>query len=40
MRAIFKGLGAAMKMVLFGGILALNFILDCIGLIIGAITLQ
>ena len=37
MKTIFKGLGVVAKMMIFAGIIALNFILDCIGLIIGVI---
>jgi hypothetical protein len=38
MKVILKGLGVVAKVMIFGGIIALNFILDCIGLLIGAIT--
>ena len=40
MRAIFKGFGKVVKVLLFGGVIVLNFILEGIGLLIGAITKQ
>ena len=38
MRAIFKGLGKAIKVVLGVGLIAANIVLDGVGLILGAIT--
>lgn len=38
MRAIFKGLGKVMKVVLIAGFIAVNFVLDCVGLMIRIIT--
>ena len=38
MRAIFKGLGKVMKVVWIAGFIAVNFVLDCVGVMIRAIT--
>lgn len=38
MRAIFKGLGKVMKVVLIAGFIAVTFVLDCVGLMIRIIT--
>ena len=40
MRAIFKGLGKAMMVILGVGLIIMNIVLDGIGLIIGAIIQQ
>ena len=40
MRVIFQGLGRVLKVVLGIGIIVVHIVLECVGLILGAITKQ